>query len=120
VNASGQVEVETIIGIIIVLFIFIGVIAITSLRNSEIEAISSISQNQKNCSELASIISYMSSNSNNSEITILLGSDVNVFADHLGISGITCDFFGTAAPSQLSKGNAKIFESNGVIYAQNV
>ena len=119
-SERGQVEVETIIGLIVVLFIFIGIITITSFRNSEIENISSISQNETECREIASIISYMASNSNSAEITIALNTDVNLFSDHISISGTVCDFFGTASTAQLSKGNVKIYESGGVIHAQNV
>jgi hypothetical protein len=120
VNEQGQIEVETILGIAAVLVIFVGVMAITSFRNSETETILSISNEKNECKGIASIISFMASGKGSSEITIPINTDVNLFQDHLSISGNSCDFFGVASPSQLSKGNAKIYESNGVVYAENV
>lgn len=118
-NEQGQVEIETILGIVAVLVIFIGVMAITSSRNAETEMLFSISNEKNECMGLASIISSMASNNGSSEITIPIDNDINLFSDHLSISGNSCDFFGTASPSQLSKGNVKIYESNGVVYAEN-
>ena len=117
---SGQVEVEAILGIIAVLFVFVAIISITSARNSEIETLASISQTQSQCNELSSIISFMNNGKYNSEITIALGNDMNLFSDHISASGIICDFFGNALPAQLYKGTIRMYESGGVVHAENV
>ncbi len=119
-NNKGQIEVETILGLIAVLFIFVGVMAITSMRNAEIESLSSISSDASECRELSSIISFMGSSKYNSEITISISNDINLFADHVSITGTSCDFFANASPSQLYKGAVRVYESGGLIYAENV
>ena len=62
----------------------------------------------------------MGSSRYNSEITFPIGNDANLFADHVSINGVSCDFFADASPSLLSKGNVKIYESGGLVYAENV
>ena len=116
---GGQVEIEAILGIIAVLFVFVAIISITSARNSEIETLASISQAQSQCNQLSSVISFMNNGKYNSEITIAIENDMNLFTDHINADGIICDFFGDASQAQLYRGTIRVYKSGGVVHAEN-
>jgi len=118
--ARGQIEVETLVALAVVLVIFVGVMLIIGVNGQNTDALRQSQAAQKECNEVAAIINYFGANQNEERITIQLSQDANVYTDHFSVGGISCDFFANALEGELKQGGISIYESEGVIILENI
>lgn len=118
-NGSGQVTVEVLAAVVILLMVFVGVLFFVLQKNSELDFIKTDYENQIVCQKLAGIISYIYSNSKTTEITFNIGKDANIFSNNITIGNYYCNFSGRAKPINLTKGNIKAVDVNGLVVLSN-
>ncbi len=116
---QGQVSVEMLIGVIMVLFLFVVVQLFIEQTKQQATASQQNVLEQEVCTKLTTIITYMSSNPPYTETLFDLQLDTNVVNGRVFVGDIFCGFLGKAQNIQLYPGKVKAFDINGTVVFTN-
>ena len=119
-NEKGQVTIEVLAGVVILLLMFVGVLLFALQKNTELDFVKTEYENQIACQKISGIISYIYSNSKSTQITFNIEKDANIFSANVTIGKYYCNFSGRALPVNLVKGIVKAQDVNGLVVLSNV
>jgi len=116
---KAQVTVEVIMAVMLVLLLFIAILFFVLQKNTELSFVKEDYENQIVCEKISSIVSYIYFNSETTSIDFVLEKDVNVLSNSANIGEYYCRFNAVAQPVDLTKGNVRAENVNGVVVIAN-
>ena len=117
---KGQVSLEVITAIILVMLTLIVVITQNNLRLEENEFLETSGVKRGECARLQSAITLIQSNKENAQIETEIKSDANINNNFVNFQYYYCEFIGTHSYTELSKGNIRISQLNEVLVFENI
>lgn len=117
---KGQVSLEVITAIILVMLTLIVVITQNNLRLEQNEFLETSGVQRGECARLQSAITLIQSNKENAQIEIEIKSDANINNNFVDFQYYYCEFIGTHSYTELSKGNIRISQLNEVLVFENI
>lgn len=111
---------EAITAIILLVLTLLVVITQNNLRLEQNEFLENSGGQRGECARLQAAITLVQSNKENSQMELDIKSDVNINTNFLNFQYYNCEFIGTHAYTELSKGNIRISQLNGVLVFENI
>lgn len=116
---KGQVSLEAIIAIIILVLTLLVVVTQNNLRLEQNAFLEKSELQRGECTRLQSAVNLIQSNKENSQIELELKSDVNINTNFMNFQYYHCEFTGSHSFTQLTKGNIRISQINEVLVFEN-
>ena len=116
---KGQVSLEAITAIIIIVLTLLVVVTQNNLRLEQNEFLEKTELQRAECTHLQSAITLVQSNKENSQIELEMKSDANISKNFVNFQYYQCEFIGTHSYTELSKGNIRISQLNEVLVFEN-
>ena len=116
----GQVALETLVGVSIILILLIFVLFYTVVNNTASETIDENYKNENRCIKIDSIIRSIEANQGGNEVFVDMDADMTITGGVVYIGQKLCFFRGNVANASLTIGKTRIYDVNGVIYFENV
>jgi len=116
---KGQVSLEAIIAMIILVLTLLVVVTQNNLRLEQNEFLQNTGLQKGECTRLQAAITLIQSNKENSQIELEIKSDANINGNFVNFEYYFCEFIGTHSYTELSKGNIRISQINEVLVFEN-
>lgn len=117
---KGQISIEMISGIIILLIAFSLILFYSYEKNQNINAWQNYLELKSDCREIADTISSIYSAGTKTTIEFYFEKDFNVGDGFVDVNGFSCSYYGIAEQKSVNKGNIRIKDLNGVVVIENI
>ncbi len=116
---KGQVSIEIVAGIVVLLFAFVLVTSYSYERNLNIDAIQKSIESKADCRRIADVISSVYASGEKTSIEFYFEKDFNIMNGFVDVNGFFCNYYGIAEQKFVTKGNVIIKDLNGVVVIEN-
>ncbi|GEM_PF-2907650 len=118
-KARGQVEVEAIIAIILIMVFFVAVSLLSLYRKGEVDFLSRQASALDDCYKVATTASYFSASQGRDEIFLQVSHDMNIGGQTIYVDGFFCSFYADVETATLLRGTVRVFEEDNVVRFEN-
>ncbi len=118
-NAKGQVAVETLAVVIILLMALVLVLAVNGDKIAKLANLDSAEAQKTDCLRLQSAVSFVQNAEGNAQIETFTLNDADFSGNFIELSDYYCEFSGAEINAPLSKGNVRASKTAGVVSVEN-
>lgn len=117
---KGQVSMEVVVGVIILLLALIFIRIYDIQTNEEIDALQNFIELKSDCREIADTISSVYASGKKTSIEMYSEKDFNLSNGMVDVNGFLCSYYAIAEERFVAKGNIRIKDFNGVVVIENI
>ena len=118
--ASGQVSVEAISAVVILIFFMVAVLFTSDYMGSQVSFLKKGCVQGGDCAKLVSALELVKTVPGNAQIETNIGSDANVYGNTISFGEQFCYFRGENISVQILAGNVRVSKVSGVVSIENV